>query len=275
MTVSIPSTQTTEATILVDAHVHIYDCFDTDTLLQAAWNNFHKQSNTPNFSGVLLLTETAKDNWFGTLTANLKETSETTFKQGDWTFSPTAEPCSLFAKNAQGHELIIMAGRQVITAEKLEVLALMTEAKFEEGRSLTETLTAIHNSGGLPVLPWGVGKWLGNRGKLIAQRLASSNSPTFFLGDNSNRPQFWKRPPHFSTIEQQGKAILPGTDPLPIASEAQRPGSFGLTLSGPLSQSAPAQQLKALLLEPDTHWQPYGALEKPLPFLRNQIAMRV
>ena len=54
--------------IIVDGHVHIYDCFDLDTLLDAAYHNFtmavpgHREDKR--FMGCLLLAETSKDNWF-------------------------------------------------------------------------------------------------------------------------------------------------------------------------------------------------------------------
>ena len=279
--VSAPET----SRILVDTHVHIYDCFNLDTLLQSAWNNFSQQSDTSDFTGVLLLTETARDHWFAKLSDKLKEADANKgIKRGQWTFFSTAEACSLIAKNEQGQQLIIVAGRQIITAEKLEVLALITDSEFEEGLTLSETIQAIQVSGGVPVLPWGVGKWLGNRGTLIENLLntqqtsaqqTSAQQPSFFIGDNSNRPQFWKRPSQFSTIEQQGKPVLPGTDPLPIASQASRPGSFGLSLSGTLNHATPAQHLKEKLLSSHSRWEAYGDLEKPIPFFQNQLAMRM
>jgi len=54
--------------ILVDAHVHIYDCFDIQTFLDSAFANFKAEAarcgQEDSFTAVLLLTETAKDNWF-------------------------------------------------------------------------------------------------------------------------------------------------------------------------------------------------------------------
>ena len=53
---------TRHSLILVDGHVHIYDCFDLPLFLDAAFQNFavqaNKQKASNSFIGILLLTET-------------------------------------------------------------------------------------------------------------------------------------------------------------------------------------------------------------------------
>ncbi len=258
--------------ILIDAHVHIYDCFDIDTFLDAAWHNFRNQAGEhADFTGLLLLTESGHDHWFQTLSAQIGEND---LAQG-WSFYPTAESYSLRATDAQGRTLYLVAGRQVITTEKLEVLALICDLTFPDGLAATSTIAAIQNAGGIAVLPWGVGKWIGKRGQLVTHLLQQSDLSPLFLGDNSGRPRFWGRPGYFAQAEQQGLPILPGTDPLPLSSEVSRPGSFGLMVMGKLDTNKPGSDIKAKLLAPSVNCQPYGGLESPLPFVRNQIALRV
>ena len=264
----------TNSSILIDTHVHIYDCFNVTELLQSAWNNFYSHQSSEHFTGVLLLTETAKDHWFSQTSARIKEQPTQSLSLGSWTLTLTEEDTSMQASNLQGQQLWLIAGRQIITAEKLEVLALITAQTFADNQPLERTLQSIQSTGGIAVLPWGVGKWIGKRGQLIDDLLCHQRPASFFLGDNSGRPQFWPRPAYFQKIEQQGRQILPGTDPLPIASEATRPGSFGLSFPGTLTAGTPAEQIKAMLLSPATAWQPYGTLEAPLRFVRNQLAMR-
>ncbi|MBE9040515.1 hypothetical protein IQ235_06905 [Oscillatoriales cyanobacterium LEGE 11467] len=265
--------------ILVDTHVHIYDCFDLDRFLDSAWNNFSIQANKyqshQNFTGILLLTENSNQNWFASLSSWIKDPNDRAPLSKRWTFSPTAETYSLYASNSQGHKLCLIAGRQIITEEKLEVLALMTDGDLTDGRSLEATIQEIQNVGGLPVLPWGVGKWLGKRGQLIEGVLQTDRPSPIFLGDNSGRPQFWSRPPYFQAAEQKGWRILPGTDPLPLAWEASRPGRFGLRLAGTIDSSEPGKQLRSMLLNSEVSCPAYGALETPWRFIRNQIALRI
>lgn len=263
----VPTIPNDHHPILIDAHVHIYDCFDIDTFLDAAWDNFHRQAGTANdFTGLLLLTESGHHNWFQTLAAS-------TVSGLSWSFYPTAESYSLRARNGP-RELYLIAGRQIITAEKLEVLALISDLTCPDGLSTIETIQTIQTVGGIVALPWGVGKWLGQRGKLITQLIQQPDLGPLFLGDNSGRPQFWQRPDYFSQSEQQGLPILLGTDPLPLSSEVSRPGQFGLMLMGKLDVNRPGSYVKTHLLDTTVSWQPYGRLESPARFIRNQIALR-
>ena len=260
--------------ILLDTHVHVYDCFDIDTFLDSAWQNFHSQvGNQATFTGVLLLTESNHYNWFQTLLS--AQTGRHLRRSGGWTFYPTAENVSFRAVDGQGRMLYLIAGRQIVTAEKLEVLALISDRTFPDGLSAMETIKAIQAAGGIAALPWGVGKWVGKRGELITRLLQQKDLSPIFLGDNSGRPQFWIRPRHFSQADQQGRPILLGTDPLPLHSEVSRPGSFGLMLTGEWDSNEPGNSVKASLLNPTTSWQPYGSLETPWRFVRNQTALRV
>ena len=277
--------------ILADTHVHFYDCFDVNKVLCSALKNFqnvaHKSDEKSDHIGVLFLTETDTENYFDKL--YLSASSQCTLLNGPentpqenhseaqsrWIFLRTQESCSLIAQSGAKDQLVLIAGRQVVTAEKLEVLAIITDQKFEDGQPLEKTLDAIASSGGIPVLPWGVGKWLGHRGRLIDKQIGGTSFPSICLGDNRGRPVFWLRPSRFKQAENQGLRILPGTDPLPLPSEFRRPGSFGFSCQGSLNLNYPGQCLKEILLDSEAHIQPYGCLENPLRFVRNQLMIRL
>jgi hypothetical protein len=272
-TASPPSVQW----VFADAHVHIYDCFNLDHFLDAAYSNFAKAAiargvDQP-FQGVLLLTETICDRYFEFLH---KRASGQAINQQTavWQFSLTQEEESLKAHTADGRELYLIAGRQIVTAEDLEVLALGTAQHFEDGQPIQTVVTAVQQSGGLPVIPWGFGKWIGRRGDIL-NHLLQSQPTQLFLGDNSGRPAFWKRPPFFQAIEQQGSRVLPGTDPLPFSAEATRPGKFGCCMQIPFNPQHPATSIKQALLDRDVQCQSYGTLERPTQFVRNQLTMQV
>lgn len=271
--------------ILADAHVHLYDCFDLDQVLYAAWQNFQGaacQFNHHNdYIGILFLTETHSDDYFHQLykhansqfvALNSKQPNCSENHQ-HWTFFRTQESYSLIAQSGDSKQLILIAGRQIITAEKLEILALVTDHTFADEMPLEEAIATILAAGGIPVLPWGVGKWMGKRGDRLQSLLKQQSLPSLFLGDNSGRPMFWVRSPFFRQAETQGLRILPGTDPLPLASEYQRPGSFGFQSHGALSWQQPGQDIKQLLLNPSTVMSPYGSLENPFRFIRNQLQL--
>lgn len=272
------STLSSESRLVVaDAHVHIYDCFNLDQFLDASYQNFSQisanQDNQTPFIGVLFLTETIRDRYFQKLSqlAAGKSTEALTQK---WQFSPTSEAESLYAYTDQGQELCIIAGRQIVTAEDLEVLALGTAKLFDDGQRIDDVVDAVHQAGGLPVIPWGFGKWIGRRGTVLSELLEAGQS-TVLLGDNSGRPLFWKRPPYFETVEKKGLCVLPGTDPLPFTSETERPGKYGFMMRVVIDPQMPATSLKQAVMNSPTSLKNYGSLESPVRFVRNQIAMQI
>jgi hypothetical protein len=266
--------------IFVDAHVHIYDCFDLRVLFNSALSNFNSQAlrltHGKDFAGVLLLAEAAGESWFGRLCEYIEGHPDTGIDAfDDWTFCRTGEGCSLWAQNTKGYGMYLIAGRQIITSEKLEVLALASSGSFKEGASLNEAIKEIRENGALPVLPWGVGKWMGRRKAIIQKALKDINGTEIFLGDNGGRPQLWPRPRLFALAEKKGIKVLPGSDPLPFESESHRVGNFGFSLQGQVMQEAPAEDIKQKLRERATVVQPYGEGQRLFPFIRNQCKIQV
>jgi hypothetical protein len=167
--------------------------------------------------------------------------------------------------------LYIVAGRQIKTKENLEILALGAIQDFDERAPLETLIGQIGYSGALPVIPWGVGKWIGRRGKVIKDLQGKRDLPPFFLGDNRNRPIFWPRPNLFSQGEEKGLSVLPGTDSLPFPSEVWQIGKFGFKIHGPIDPEYPFRDIKKLLLDPLARPQVYGSLENPWRFFWNQL----
>lgn len=262
----------------VDPHVHIHNCFPLYKFFDAACVNFAAQAyeqDITEFGGVLLLTESQGNDWFTWLTKMADEGEP--IRNGSWeawTVCRTEEKSSLILQSHRGDELVLVAGRQILTREKLEVSALLTETVFPDEASLATTVEAIRNSGGLPMVPWGVSTWLGERGKILSEFLPSQMSEEFFLGDNSGRPNFLPYPEQFIQAEQQGIRILPGSDPLPIRSEYWRPGSAGFSAAAEISEHTPAQELKRLMQDPTVRLTPYHSPETLFRFTKNFLARR-
>ena len=171
--------------IIADAHVHLYDCFDMERLLDLAFSNFQKEADKPmkgtSFSAFLCLAETKTENWFYRFSHPTERGPSQPRGIGKWTFRPTKEDCSLYACSDDKKDFYIIAGRQIRTMENLEVLALGTIQSFEEGLPLKEMISLISRLGAIPVIPWGVGKWIGRRGKIVRELLNEKNPPPFFL----------------------------------------------------------------------------------------------
>jgi len=260
--------------ILVDAHVHFHPCFDPSAFFDSANENFSRASRKLGFlpppPGILVLTESAGHCFF----RYFKDSAGREYA-GAWVFQHTCEDISLRGLRGGELKLILVAGRQLVTAELLEILALGCEAQLPDGQPIEVALREVRRAGGLPVVPWGFGKWWFRRGRVLAKLLREQDPSEFFLGDNGGRPRLGLNPPPFNTAKQLGIRILPGTDPLPFPNHSTRVGSFGFVLRGTIDYNKPAEGLKALLKKGDTFLEPYGAGERLLPFIRNQVAMQL
>jgi len=191
-----------------------------------------------------------------------------------WKFFFTKEAECLKATRGERQNIFIVAGRQITTSENLEVLALGTTKTFEDGRTLEKAIDQIDEYGAIAVIPWGVGKWLGKRGKLLTEFILKNHGSNLFLGDNGGRPLFWFSISQFKLAAEIGIKILRGTDPLPIRQEIQRPGNFGFMISERLNHAKPSFHLKQLLTDGNVNLINYGKLENPFRFFRNQSFLR-
>ncbi|MEM9087223.1 MAG: class I SAM-dependent methyltransferase [Cyanobacteria bacterium P01_F01_bin.53] len=257
--------------LLVDAHVHLHDCFEVAKFLEAARSNFEQQSQKLGLSqpvGILLLTECSGVEAFDNLVASQSQLQQ---QLTDWDISTTEEATSLRFTHRSGQTLLIMAGRQVVTEEGIEVLTLITEETVTDGLSLEKTVQEAITANSLPVLPWGVGKWIGKRGELVEARLGAMPEKVF-AGDNGGRPGFWPLPGFCQEHRQ-----LPGTDPLPLEYEVERPGSFGFSIQVPSdwNNHKPGESLKQLLQSDTAELQTYGRSQSPFRFVKNQSLLRL
>lgn len=260
--------------LLADAHVHIHGCYPLSAFFDSAQENFRRNARrigVVRYEAFLLLSEGADAAFFTRLrrlAARREKVAE------GWTLHGTAESHSLRAISSAGAGFVVVAGSQVVTAEGLEVLALFNAERFPDGMQALPLLAQVRRGGGVPVIPWGFGKWFGRRGKFLKELLLSQQSGTLFLGDNGGRPRLLSKPKAFGMAAERGIGVLPGSDPLPFRREYRRPGSFGFALGGSVSSRTPAEDLKRTLLASPMAVRPYGHLEHLFPFVRNQLSMQ-
>lgn len=267
----------THPVTLVDAHAHLHACFGLEAFLDGAWEAFRRAAaglGRPLDQGLLLLAQTAGDERFERLAAEAAPPRAEPARPRGWSLTRTAEPESLVARRADGARVVLACGRQIRTAEGLELLALATGARFADGQPIAAAVRAIEAAGAIPVLPWGVGKWTGRRGRIVAN-LIDTGRPGLACGDNANRPLLWPEPGLLRRARSRGLRVLPGSDPLPLPSETGRAGRFGFALDGALDADQPARDLARRLADPGTPLVSYGRLESPWRFARNQALLRL
>ena len=259
---------------LIDGHVHYYPTFNRQRFFDSALANFrsaaHALGTNAGHAGWLLFAESAGMNHFRIFRDAAGQTPG-----GRWTLHETDEAGSLVARRDDGAGLLLVAGRQIITAEGLEVLALCCDTQVDDGQPLSTVVCAANRLDSIVVLPWAFGKWRFRRGALVDKFIASVRPTDVFLGDNGGRPRFGPRPRPFRVAESRGIRILPGSDPFPLASDVKRVGSYGFSINGTIEGSRPAAGLKHLLRNGAGQPSPYGDLIGMAGFCRNQLLIRV
>jgi hypothetical protein len=114
---------------------------------------------------------------------------------------------------------------------------------------------------------------MGKRGTVLNRLIKSAKSPDFFLGDNGNRPFFLTDPAQFKLAQNKNIRNLPGSDPLPLPSEVNKPGSLGFSISERLDKSYPTVQLKEFILKKPLELSIFGKPVGLCGFIKNQFLL--
>jgi hypothetical protein len=104
--------------------------------------------------------------------------------------------------------------------------------------------------------------------------LERTDLPRFLLGDNAHRPRGATTPRLLRKANERGLPVLPGTDPLPLAGEHERAGSFGGVTRRAGARSEPGTVVRALL-DGDLHLDTRGSRIGWARFVRTQTALRL
>ncbi|MEL6447918.1 MAG: hypothetical protein AAFQ62_08260 [Pseudomonadota bacterium] len=259
--------------IAADTHAHFYSAFDRDRYFDAAQTNLAsaiEMSETPTYR-LLVLTDGGHWDAFGDLLRDAENRTDAS----RWKPTRTHEASSVRMINEHGDEIFVLAGAQIVTSERIEVLWLAERDRVADGINLDELLQISSDRDIPTVLPWGVGKWLGKRAKRLASVLTSEPRPGLFIGDIHGRPRVWGTPKLFTKARRAGFRSLCGTDPLPLRWDEARVGRFGTLLQGTFDPDVPAASFRNLLNHGDWQVRSFGRRQSTLPFLRNQIGLRL
>ncbi|NNE43113.1 MAG: hypothetical protein HKN12_02805, partial [Gemmatimonadetes bacterium] len=193
---------------------------------------------------------------------------------GPWAVDHLDEAESVVV-SAGDRRMTVVAGRQIVTAERLEVLAIGLDDLPEDGAALGATIDRVNDDGAFPVVPWGFGKWSGARGAIVRELIRTSRPGRFCVGDNGGRPAAGVRPRLFDTAEARNIPVIPGSDPLPFPDQEERAGTYGFVMPQALDPRRPAHALKEWLRGLRTSPLAFGQLESLPRFLRAQVGMQM
>ena len=255
---------------VVDGHVHVYPHVPVETALDIGFRNLEQLGGGRRDCMPMLL---VADPPGVHLAARLCEAASSDKPiVPEWAIRSTSEAYSFLALRGD-QRLVLVLGQQLATAEKLEVLSFGAAEVVLNGASIDETLAAIERSGGTGIVPWGVGKWSGRRGRLIERVLAEKRGDKFFLGDNGGRPKVWPVP-QFALAQKLGIRVLRGTDPLPLTGDERRIASFGFGLAHAVDTEHPLESLLRILSDPSTQVLPLGRPVSVAQAIANQFRLR-
>ncbi|MGZ8272794.1 MAG: hypothetical protein ACXWUM_02685 [Burkholderiaceae bacterium] len=252
--------------VAIDGHVHLREARQDTAALRQAAANFARTCPLPDRIGVLMLAESAGEDAYERLAEAAGADREDGLR-----IVRTDEAESLWV-HVDDWRILVVAGRQVVTAERLEVLALATSRRFEDGTALNALLPQIAQVAAVPVVPWGCGKWLGARRAHVHSALLGNGSTPLLLGDNAGRPAVW----HDALLSgSRSMRVLRGSDPLPLPGHWRRIGRFGCIVDLELSPRKPAASVRDALRDPSVPLVPFGELQRPAAFLIDQARLRL
>jgi len=259
--------------IAVDFHLHFYRDYDPEIFWQALCRNLAgdaiaRLDDRIPLQRLALLTEAPGCDWFRRWAA------PGAALPGGYSFAATSEPYSLALSANREILALIVRGRQIITAERLEVLTAGDFPAVEDGLPLARVLEALAAAGALAIIPWGAGKWLGGRGRLLRRLASTPAPPRVFLADNPARPCFWPAPRAFRMMERQGRPVLRGSDPLPLPGEERRAGSFASRFEAEFDPLRPLASLLKLL-DGNALIRDLGRPDGVFTFFSRQIGLRL
>lgn len=253
--------------------MHYYPCWSFSAFLDAAWDSFSscaaKVAPGEDFIPVMCLLETIGSNWF-----ELLVDPELKMQLSGWRIDRSFMAGGLLRVYGDtGQNMFILPGRQLVSNENIEVL-VVGSAKPTEITSARGYLEQYANI--FPViLPWGVGKWLGERGKVVDGLIREVAQYPFYLGDNSGRPNFWSGVPQFALANEKSVPILPGSDPLPVIGQYKKTASYGFVLRGRGAVDNMLQSPLEVLRNLACPVEAYGNLDRLGNFLYSQVRMRL
>ena len=147
-----------ETTLVVDGHVHYYECYDFEEFFNMVIKNMNNMYSSiypddNNFHKVLLFTEGKDSDYFSQFKKN-----DIPEQKSEYKFENTQEDCSIILLKNNQPLCYILAGRQIVTRENLEVLSIASSQKIEDGLPIKDVVKKLIDNKQIAVLAWGVGK---------------------------------------------------------------------------------------------------------------------
>ncbi len=219
---------------VADTHVHIYPAFDLSLFFEKAFAQLALLGEADH--RLLFLTESAQCRFFWELKSGSQHLPP------PFRLERTGDDHVLKVLRDE-EQIFLVAGRQVVAAERLEILALGCVEAPKDRLPIREVIPAVEQAGGLPVLAWAPGKWMFKR-QPVVEALIEEFGDRLWLGDSRLRCRMWPTP---KPMHAPARPVLAGSDPLPLSGEEAECGRYGIYSPADVDVEAPWASLKAAL----------------------------
>jgi len=226
-------------TVVADTHVHLYPCYDLALALASLAANLGR---TPAGARAGFFAERHDCQMFAALRADSDPPS-----RGGFEIRQLPDPGALQLAVAGMQPVYLFAGRQIVTAERIEILALLAPEAPADGLPAERVVAAVLEAGGVPVLGWSPGKWWRGRGHLVRALLSRFGADSLLLGDTALRPAFSPEPSIMRAARRRGVGVIAGSDPLPFPGEERLLGSYASVFTGTIDPARPVESARLLL----------------------------
>jgi len=231
-----------------DGHFHLYPCHEPASAISNLIRNLDLMARSArglepgqDIYKIAFLAESKQHDYFRKILKN-----EMDFRTVDLeVLAGPEEHCVSFNKQGK-QELCLVAGRQIVTRERLEILGLGMEKTVPDGLSAEEAVEKVIAAGGLPALAFSPGKWLFKRG-CLAMALIEKHKQNFLVGDSALRPLGWGEPEIMRRARENNIAVLPGSDPLPLPGDEKYAGCYGFIYEGSFDPAKPLTSMKEII----------------------------
>lgn len=264
--------------VLVDAHIHMYECFDLQLLLESARQNFiqicEQQDLSVSKTAFCLLCVDLQDRDFEASLNRLSSLPDYTVAE----ISPDEPYSRQLVHKASGKTMQVVWGHQIVCLENLEVLVFGLTQTVPNGTPLIDVITKLSGAA-FGILPWGFGKWTGKRKKHVAKLIADDQDniqlQPWWVGDNGGRLSLAPKPRLIRQAGRRGRWDIPGSDPLPFPEQAKRAGTCGVILECHYDMNKPMKSIRSGLLQVTSQPTTFGVGEPIMRFLIAQIRMQL
>ena len=243
----------TPTIVVADGHVHVYPAYNPKAAFSHLINNLGRlaeaaqdeKTGSRNVFKLAFLAESRAHDFFSRL-----QNQDKSVVANDLEVVSAPDPVCVTVGVREVGRVCLVAGRQIVTRERLEILGLAMCVTIPDGLPARDVIQKVVEAGGIPVLAWSPGKWLFARGRLARDLIASDQGQILRLGDTTLRPKLWPEPRLMKLARERGMTVIPGSDPLPFAGDERYAGTYGFIYQGAFDAERPVASIRQILTGP-------------------------